>query len=288
MDVVLNALAGEFTDASLRLLPRGGRFIEMGKTDPRDPDQIAATHPGVHYEAFDLNALPVEQIQRMLTHLTALFANGELTLPPITVRPIAHARQVFRNLQQGRHIGKHVLTLPVPWNRDGTVLITGGTGTLAALTAHHLTTHHHTRHFLLASRQGPTAPNADALREELTALGAHVTVAACDITDPHAVADLIATIPTAHPLTAVIHTAGILDDAALHTLTPHQLHTVLAPKVDGTWNLHHHTHHHDLAAFVLYSSLTATLGTPGQANYAAANTFQDTLAHHRHHHGQPA
>ncbi|RAY10624.1 hypothetical protein DPM19_34585, partial [Actinomadura craniellae] len=288
MDVVLNALAGEFTDASLRLLPRGGRFIEMGKTDPRDPDQIAADHPGVHYEAFDLNALPPEQIQRMLTHLTALFAAGQLALPPITVRPVAHARQVFRDLQQGRHIGKHVLTLPVPWNRDGTVLITGGTGTLAALTAHHLITHHQARHLLLASRQGPAAPDADALRNELTALGAQVTITACDITDPDAVADLIATIPAAHPLTAVIHTAGVLDDAALHTLTPHQLHTVLAPKVDGAWNLHHHTRHHDLAAFVLYSSLTATLGTPGQANYAAANTFQDTLAHHRHHHGQPA
>ncbi|MEU2273115.1 type I polyketide synthase, partial [Streptomyces olindensis] len=178
-------------------------------------------------------------------------------------------------------------TNPTPQTLDpnGTVLITGGTGGLATLTAHHLITTHGTRHLLLASR---TAPQHTQLREELEALGAEVTLAACDITDPQAVEELIASIPEDHPLTAVIHTAGTLDDTTLTSLTPDRLHPVLAPKVDAAWNLHQATRRLDLAAFVLYSSAAGTLGNPGQANYAAANTYLDALAHHRHHHGQPA
>ncbi|MEU2273104.1 SDR family NAD(P)-dependent oxidoreductase, partial [Streptomyces olindensis] len=155
----------------------------------------------------------------------------------------------------------------------------------ATLTAHHLITTHGTRHLLLASR---TAPQHTQLRDQLQALGAEVTLAACDITDPQAVEDLIASVPQEHPLTAVIHTAGALDDTTLTSLTPDRLHPVLAPKVDAAWNLHHATRRLDLTAFVLYSSAAGTLGNPGQANYAAANTYLDALAHHRHHHGQPA
>ncbi len=101
-------------------------------------------------------------------------------------------------------------------------------------------------------------------------------------------AELIASIPEEHPLTAVIHTAGTLDDTTLTSLTPDRLHPVLAPKIDAAWNLHHATQHLNLTAFILYSSAAGTLGNPGQANYAAANTYLDALAHHRHHHGQPA
>ena len=168
---------------------------------------------------------------------------------------------------------------------NGTILITGGTGGLATLTAHHLITHHHTQHLLLASR---TAPQHTQLQAELSALGAHVTLTACDTTNPDAVAELIASIPEEHPLTAVIHTAGTLDDTTLTSLTPDRLHPVLAPKIDAAWNLHHATQHLNLTAFILYSSAAGTLGNPGQANYAAANTYLDALAHHRHHHGQPA
>ncbi|WP_396231025.1 SDR family NAD(P)-dependent oxidoreductase, partial [Frankia sp. EI5c] len=176
-------------------------------------------------------------------------------------------------------------TVPDP---AGTVLVTGGTGTLGALTARHLVTRHDVRHLLLVSRRGPAAPGADDLAAELTALGAQVRIVAADLTEPAAARRLVADVPAAHPLTAVVHTAGVLHDATLGALTPAQLHTVLQPKIDAAWNLHQASLDQPLTAFVLYSSLAGTLGTPGQANYAAANTYLDALAHHRHTAGLPA
>ncbi|MFF7459761.1 SDR family NAD(P)-dependent oxidoreductase, partial [Kitasatospora sp. NPDC008115] len=178
-------------------------------------------------------------------------------------------------------------TTPAAFDPDGTVLITGGTGTLGSLLAHHLVTQGQNR-LLLTSRSGPNAEGADQLRKELTDLGAHITITACDTADPDQLTTLLADIPAEHPLTAVIHTAGALADATVENLTPEQLDTVLLPKADAAWNLHHQTRHLDLAAFILYSSAAGTLGNPGQANYAAANTFLDALAHHRQALGLPA
>ncbi|WP_255956156.1 type I polyketide synthase, partial [Streptomyces odontomachi] len=170
----------------------------------------------------------------------------------------------------------------------GTVLVTGGTGTLGRLTARHLITRHGARRLLLTSRRGPNAEGATELREELAALGAEVVIAACDAADESAVRDLIAGIPAERPLTAVIHTAGVLDDTTIQGLTPDRLDAVLRPKVDAAWNLHRLTRDLDLTAFVLFSSAAGVFGNPGQANYAAANTFLDALAHHRRTHKLPA
>ncbi|KIF72382.1 hypothetical protein HY68_23595, partial [Streptomyces sp. AcH 505] len=171
---------------------------------------------------------------------------------------------------------------------DGTVLVTGGTGGLGALVARRLVTEHGVRHLLLASRRGPDAPGADGLLAELTAHGAQVTATACDVTDRDALAALVASVPAEHPLTGVIHTAGVLDDATIPSLTPDRMDTVLRPKADAAWHLHELTRHLDLTAFVLFSSVSGTLGGAGQANYAAANAFLDALATHRHTHHLPA
>ncbi|WP_243713448.1 type I polyketide synthase, partial [Actinomadura sp. 6K520] len=164
---------------------------------------------------------------------------------------------------------------------DGTVLITGGTGTLGAIIARHLAERHGVRRLLLTSRSGPDAPEAGALEAELTALGASVTIAACDASDRDALAMLLADIPAEHPLTAVVHAAGTIDDATVTALNSAQLDRVLTPKVDAAWHLHDLTKDEDLSAFILFSSLAGTLGSPGQGNYAAANAFLDGLAHHR-------
>ncbi|MDH6131108.1 acyl transferase domain-containing protein [Kitasatospora sp. MAA4] len=171
---------------------------------------------------------------------------------------------------------------------EGTVLVTGATGVLGALLARHLVTEHGVGHLLLTSRRGAAAPGAEELDAELTALGAHVTFAACDAADRAALAGLLAAIPAEQPLTAVVHTAGVLDDGVVHSLSAEQLDRVLRPKVDAAWHLHELTADLDLSAFVLYSSISGLLGGAGQGNYAAANTFLDALAGQRRAAGLPA
>jgi acyl transferase domain-containing protein len=168
---------------------------------------------------------------------------------------------------------------------EGTVLITGATGTLGGLIARHLVTTGSSRRLLLVSR---SADQATRLSAELTGLGAEVTLAACDVADRASVARLIGSIPAEHPLTAVIHAAGVVSDGTVEALTDEQLDRVLAPKVDAAWHLHQLTRDLPLRAFVLFSSITASTGTAGQANYAAANAFLDGLARHRHDQGLAA
>ncbi|WUT08076.1 SDR family NAD(P)-dependent oxidoreductase [Streptomyces sp. NBC_00704] len=170
----------------------------------------------------------------------------------------------------------------------GTVLVTGGTGGLGAMLARHLVTRHGARHLLLASRRGPAADGADRLTADLQALGATVRITSADLADRDATADLLDGIDPHHPLTAVFHLAGTLDDALLTDLTPDRTHPVLRAKADAAWHLHDLTRHHPLTHFVLYSSVAGLLGWAGQANYAAANTFLDALAEYRHARGLPA
>ncbi|WOX16218.1 SDR family NAD(P)-dependent oxidoreductase (plasmid) [Streptomyces sp. N50] len=288
MDVVLDCLAGELVDASLRLLPRGGRFIEMGKTDIRDADTVAGTYPGVAYQAFDLIEAGPDRIQQMLTELMGLFEAGELNPLPRTAWDVRSAPDAFRYMSQAQHIGKIVLSVPKPLDAQGTVLVTGGTGSLGAVVARHLVTEYGTRHLVLASRRGAEAEGAAELVAELRELGAEsVRVAACDVADRDAVAELLGSVGDEHPLTGVVHTAGVLDDGVIGALSPERLAFVFGPKVAAVGHLDELTRGLDLSVFAVFSSASGLFGSAGQGNYAAANAYVDAVAHRRRAAGLP-
>jgi acyl carrier protein len=170
----------------------------------------------------------------------------------------------------------------------GTLLITGGTGTLGGLVARHLARTRPGTRLLLASRSGPAAPGVAALAADLAAAGASVRVTACDAADRGALAATLAAIPAAAPLAGVIHAAGVLDDGVTEALTPARIDAVMRPKADAAWNLHELTRDARPREFVLFSAGAATFGAAGQGNYAAANSFLDALACHRRALGLPA
>ncbi|WP_156746498.1 type I polyketide synthase, partial [Mycobacterium sp. E1715] len=287
MDLVLDSLSGDFVDASLRLVAPGGAFLEMGKTDMRDPEAVAQAHAGVRYRAFDLFEAGPDRIAQILDELTAMFGDDVLRPLPVTRFDVRRAPAALRYLSQARHVGKVVMTMPDAW-AAGTVMITGATGMAGSALARHVVRRHDARNLVLVSRRGLDAPGAAELVTELNAAGAQVQVVACDAADREALAKVIADIPVHRPLSGVIHAAGVLDDAVISSLTPERVASVLRAKVDAAWNLHELTRDLDVSAFVMFSSMAGLAGASGQANYAAANSFLDGLAVHRRNHGLPA
>ncbi|MEV6976841.1 type I polyketide synthase [Kitasatospora sp. NPDC093806] len=260
--------------STLVLVTRGAVTVGPDDTEP-DPTRAAvwglvrsaqSENPG-QFALLDLDDSPAS-----LDALSAALLAGE---PQLALRHGAtHVPRLVRSEPAAEN-------RPFAFDRDGTVLVTGGVGTLGALVARHLVSAHGARHLVLTGRRGPDTPGAAELVEELEGLGAAVAVVACDAADRTAVADLLAGIPPEHPLTVVVHAAGLLDDGIIAALTPERIDRVFRPKVDAALHLDELTRDHDLAAFVLFSSLVGTAGVAGQANYAAANAFLDALAQQR-------
>jgi NAD(P)-dependent dehydrogenase (short-subunit alcohol dehydrogenase family)/acyl carrier protein len=243
----------------------------------------------VYYRAFDLMEAGPALTATMLADLMAMFDAGVLKPLPVKAFDVRCASSAYRFVSQARQIGKVVLTLPDGPDdpvlassggglAGGSVLVTGGTGMAGSAVAAHLVARYGVAHVVLVSRSGADGAGVADLVDRLKAAGAEVTVAACDVADRDALAALIAGLPSAYPLKGVFHAAGVIDDGLVASLTPDRVDTVLRAKVDGAWNLHELTRDMDLSAFVLFSSMAGIVGSPGQGNYAAANSFLDGLA----------
>ena len=291
VDVVLNSLAGEFIEESFRALASNGRFLETGKRGVLLPDEAARLYPGVRYFCFDLG----EEAERdqglvpaLLRELMTQIESG--VLPPLAVESVTfrEAAQVFRRMAQARHIGKLAVTHEGRWRlwkKPGTYMVTGGLGALG-LGAVDWLFKHGARSFLLLSRQ--RHPESDLVLSTYRKAQATIQVVYGDCADRDTVQTAIKEISPEFPLRGVIHCAGVLHDGLIPDQDWQLFREVTAPKLDGAWNLHQATEGLPLECFVLFSSASATIGSPGQANYAAANAAMDTVAHLRRTNGLPA
>jgi NADPH:quinone reductase-like Zn-dependent oxidoreductase/NADP-dependent 3-hydroxy acid dehydrogenase YdfG/acyl carrier protein len=296
VDVVLNSLSGEFIPRSLAVLRRGGCFVEIGRRGIWSAADVAAVRPDARYHVLYLGDSFTREpmrIQSMLAAIAAELEAGSLTALPHRVYPATRAVDAFRFMAQARHVGKIVVTPPagtrstLPVRGDATYLVTGGLGALGLHTAEWLAAQG-ARSLVLMGRSGPS-PEAGAAVDSLEARGVVVRIASGDVARAADVERVLAEArETLPPIRGIVHAAGVVEDAVLAHQTRAGLAAVMAPKVAGAWNLHRTMDGLDLDFVVFYSSIAAVLGSPGQANYAAANAFLDALAAYRRGQGQPA
>ena len=298
VDIVLNSLAGDAIGKSLSVLAPYGRFLEIGKRDIYENTRIGLRpfRNNLSYFAIDLGgALKTEMIGEFLRDLRRQFESGRLHPLPYRTYSLGNFKSAFHSMAQGKHVGKVVLAWrgakvrlrPASPARslrvraDATYLITGGLGGFGLATAQWLVASG-ARHVVLTSRTGHINDEARAAIGRCENGGAKIVVVISDVSSESEVARTFADIArTMPPLAGVVHAAMVLDDGLLADLDATRLHRVLAPKMSGAWNLHQQTRELPLDFFLLYSSMSSVIGNRGQANYAAANSFLDALAHHR-------
>ena len=305
VDVVLNSLTGEAIAKGLTVLRPFGRFLEIGKRDVYGHGRLRLwqLRQNASYMVIDLAQLVIDRpdyVGALLRRIVACVEQGALRPPPVRTFPVGETAAAVRCLVQGKQIGKvvvsldegvppivHPAELPVGFEAEATYLITGGLGGLGRAVATWMVDQG-ARHLVLMGR-GPASESAQMTVDALRAAGSEVIVARGDVARAGQVAAVVESIRASMPpLRGVVHAAGILDDGILARLDEGRLRDVMAPKVEGAWNLHALTRDAALDFFVLFSSAASVLGSPGQAHYAAANAFLDALAWHRRAEDRPA
>ena len=307
VDLVLNSLAGDAIAKSLALLAPGGRFLEIGKRDVYANTAIGLrplrNNASVHViDMGQMLAGAPADVQRHLRHILGHFRSGAFKPLPNTVFPFSRAIEAFRQMAQGKHIGKIVLRaggeeiVPqrrLPWDAlrlssRGAYLIAGGLSGFGLELARWLVARG-ARHLVLAGRTGASTPEAKAAVLELRNNGTQVTVVRADVSDVRQVNRLMRRIDACGaPLRGVFHASMVIDDGMMTQLSPERFSSVLAAKAQSAWNLHQATLDRRLDHFMLFSSIASLLGSIGQSNYICANCFLDALAHHRKAIGLPA
>jgi acyl transferase domain-containing protein/thioesterase domain-containing protein/acyl carrier protein len=301
VDLILNSLAGEAIEKGLSILAPGGRFLEIGKRDVFADSPIGLRHlrSNASIHVIDMGKVMVEQpltVQALLHSLSKELRARRLSALPCETLPISRAADAFRLMAQARHIGKIVLNTrqvissairkpaprPAALSPRASYLVTGGLAGFGLVVAQSLVAAG-ARHVVLASRGGAATAEARQAVASLRHQGVKVLAVKADVSRQHDVARLLARIArTMPPLRGVFHAANVLDDGLIVQLTPERFARVMNAKAIGAWNLHTALAKTHLDHFVLFSSISSILGSAGQANYAAANSFLDALAHHRH------
>jgi NAD(P)-dependent dehydrogenase (short-subunit alcohol dehydrogenase family)/acyl carrier protein len=294
VDVVLNSLTNEgFVEATVRATAQNGRFVEIAKRDIWTPEQMTAARPDIAYEIVALDATAMqhpERIRGLLAEVSDGLASGEWTPLPAEIYPLTEAKTAFRRMQQARHIGKIVLQMPNPLQPRGdrSYLITGGLGAIGLHMAAYLA-QLGAGDIVLTSRRAPDVKAQRAIADITERYRCRIHTFAADVGDESEVAKLLdrirAELP---PLVGVAHLAGVLDDALLSQQSLERFRTTLAPKAFGADHLDRLTKNDDLDFFIVSSSVSSLLGSPGQANYSTANALLDGLIAQRKARGLPA
>jgi acyl carrier protein len=307
VDVVLNALAGEAIPMGLGCLAEFGRFVEIGKRDiyqnSRIPLRPLRRNASFHVVAMDAVFAGDESLTReMLKEISDLVEQRALYPLPFRAFPANNVGSAFRLMASGKHIGKVVVSFPEAFvprrgepiaskfevKSDGCYLITGAFGGFGKVIANWLV-NCGARHLVLSSRNGASTPEAEAFVNSLLDRKVTVQIVKADAGSPNDIARLLAEIrSSAQPLHGIFHLAMFIDDAPLAALNSERMARVIAPKALGAWLLHEGTRDIALDCFVMFSSISSIFGNPAQGNYAAANAFLDSLAHHRQALGLPA
>ena len=285
VDLVLNSLAGDHIRESLEALAPGGVFLELGKRGVWDQQRVAALRPDVRYFVIDWG----EEYARNPGLVAALYrdvirdvGSGVLRPLPCRIFDQSEAEQAFRWMEQGRHIGKILVRMSSGsgLRPDGAYLITGGLGALGLKVAGWMAANG-AKKLVLIGRNHPSEEALSAIRA-MEASGTEVDARRADVACREELESILQEIDEgASPLRGVVHAAGVLDDAVLAQQNWDRFARVMEPKVRGGWHLHTLTANRKLDFFILFSSLASIAGAPGQGNYAAANAFLDSLAHHR-------
>lgn len=296
VDIVLNALAGDFIEKSLAVTARGGMFLEIGRSGIMSPEEVGRKRPDVTYHAIDLtdtmDTRP-ETIRPVFDEVLQEIRAGSVPLLPCRVFPIDGVADAFRFMARARHIGKIVLRWPRHSDRkgilvrsDSTFWVTGGLGALGMFTAKWLASQG-AAHIVLTGRRQPT-PEVEKQIVDIRNIGTNVSVLTADVSHRDEVERVLGTIrKDCPPLRGIIHAAGVLDDGVLQHQSWERFEKVLKPKLAGAWNLHRATRNFPLDFMVFYSSVAGFLGSSGQTNHCAASAFIDSLAHMRHAAGLP-
>ncbi len=306
VDVVLNSLSGPYLDRSLSVLAGGGRFLEIGKRDiyANSPLALRTMRNNGSFHAIDLAKLALDNpalIRREVEEVLKGLSRSRLQPVPIKTFSITKLRDALEEMSRGLHIGKFVMSLDdddvlvqdqsnaaSPIVSGATYLITGGTSGLGLKTAQWLFDNG-ARSLVLAGRSRQPSGATEDVLSALRSAGATVSIVSTDVgTRAGARAALQAVEHTGTPLRGIIHAAGVIEDALIGKLTPAQVRRVFQGKVFGAWHLHELTRSVRLNFFIMFSSIAAMLGSPGQAHYAAANRCLDALAAMRRSRGLPA
>ncbi|NND95881.1 MAG: SDR family NAD(P)-dependent oxidoreductase, partial [Pirellulaceae bacterium] len=296
VDVVLNSLPGEWIDASISLLAAHGRFLEIGKIDIYQNRAIGLLpfQDNLSYSAIDLDRLLRErpsQVRKLYNEITAAFRAGTYQPLPVTSFRLEELPSSMRFMAARRNIGKIVVspppTLPDPVSRKGVHLITGGSGSIALGVARRLIQRGASAIALVARSQPNTA--VEDLIAWAESNGSQCIYLQADCSDADSLRAAVESLPQAiGPIIGVIHAAGLLDDSLMYDLSIESLNRVLNPKVAGAIALDKVTDDQPLRYFTMLGSVASVFGSPGQANYAAANAFLEGFAIDRRRRDLPA